>query len=101
MMPSMSKLKDILIDAEAALRALYTGLPVSDETVEELKYNVEDGAYYVMLAKDDVTKYFTVDREFQFYIAIEASAYSLGTHGALELTEFVPQILQTGAEEQA
>lgn len=99
MMPSMSKVKDILIDAEAALRALYTGLPVSDETVEELKFR--DDTYYVMLAKDDAVKYFTVDREFQFYVAIDASAYGLGTHDAMELTEFVPDILQTIAEDQA
>ena len=114
MMPSMSKVKDILIDAEYALRAVERELHrleyvhgFCDCTVDEIKFR--DGLYFVLVGTlnekppyDILPLYFTVEVGTRTTLAkIEASEYGLGSFSGMELTEFVPEILQTIAEDQA
>ena len=95
----MGMLKEILIDAEDALRAMQDDLLVEGVTIDELKFNHLDQTFYIMIATDGgEPRYFAKPRSSDRVILIGPLAYGLGVHGAFELTDQLPQLIENIAD---
>lgn len=102
-MPNMSKFKDILIEAETALRAVQAELLVEEATIDELKYSVADKTFLVIVGvqeEDDLRAlYFMIEANDDRAIQVDAAAYGLAANGAIELTNELPTLIENISEE--